>query len=88
MGIVEEDTPLYFDCGNDAGIAVAGLNFPGYAEYAAEPVEGATNVAAFEFPLWVASQFESVDEVEAALRDVVIVDQPINEKYPAPCSTG
>jgi choloylglycine hydrolase len=65
------------------GIAVAGLNFPGYAEYAAVPAEGATNVAAFEFPLWVASQFESVDEVEAALRDVAIVDRPINEKYPS-----
>lgn len=83
MGIVEEDTPLYFDCGNDAGLAVAGLNFPGYAQYAPEPVEGATNVAAFEFPLWVASQFASVDEVEAALGDVVIVDRPINEKYPS-----
>ena len=83
MGIVEEDTPLYFDCGNDSGLAVAGLNFPGYAEYAKEPAEGATNVAAFEFPLWVASQFATVDEVEAALRDVVIVDKPINEKYPS-----
>ncbi|WP_122817398.1 choloylglycine hydrolase [Nocardioides pantholopis] len=83
MGIVEEDTPLYFDCGNDAGLAVAGLNFPGYASYAQEPVEGATNVAAFEFPLWVASQFASVDEVQAALGDVVIVDKPINEKYPS-----
>lgn len=83
MGIVEDDTPLYFDCGNDAGLAVAGLNFPGYASYAHEPVEGRTNVAAFEFPLWVASQFASVDEVEAALRDVVIVDQPINDQYPS-----
>ena len=83
MGIVEEDTPLYFDCGNDAGLAVAGLNFPGYAQYAPEPVEGATNVAAFEFPLWVASQFASVDEVEAALGDVVIVDRPINQRYPS-----
>jgi len=83
MGIVEDDTPLYFDCGNDAGIAVAGLNFPGYAQYAPGPVEGATNVAAFEFPLWVASQFESVDEAEAALDQVVIVDRPINEKYPS-----
>jgi penicillin V acylase-like amidase (Ntn superfamily) len=81
MGIVEEDTPLYFDCGNDAGLAVAGLNFPGYAQYAPEAVEGATNIAAFEFPLWVASQFASVDEVEAALTDVVIVDRPINDKY-------
>ncbi|MCC3296898.1 choloylglycine hydrolase [Arthrobacter caoxuetaonis] len=83
MGIVEEDTPLYFDCGNDAGLAVAGLNFPGYADYATEAVEGAVNVAAFEFPLWVASQFASVDEVEAALGSVVIVDRPINEKYPS-----
>ena len=83
MGIVEEQTPLYFDCGNDAGLAVAGLNFPGYAEYASAPVEGSTNVAAFEFPLWVASQFASVDEVEAALGQVVIVDKPINERYPS-----
>jgi len=52
MGIVEDDTPLYFDCGNDAGLAVAGLNFPGYAQYAPAPVEGATNVAAYEFPLF------------------------------------
>jgi choloylglycine hydrolase len=83
MGIVEEDTPLYFDCGNDAGLAVAGLNFPGYAHYGPDVVEGATNVAAFEFPLWAAAQFASVDDVEAALSDVVIVDRPINEKYPS-----
>lgn len=83
MGIVEDGTPLYFDCGNDAGLAVAGLNFPGYAVYAPGPVEGATNVAAFELPLWVCSQFASVDEVEAALSDVVIVDRPINDKYPS-----
>lgn len=83
MGIVEESTPLYFDCGNDAGLAVAGLNFPGYARYAPGPVDGAVNVAAFEFPLWVCSQFASVAEVEAALKDVVIVDRPINEKFPS-----
>lgn len=83
MGIVEDDTPLYFDCGNDAGLAVAGLNFPGYAEYASGPVDGAVNVAAFELPLWVCAQFATVDEVEAALRDVAIVDRPINDRYPS-----
>ena len=81
MGIVQEDTPLYYDCGNDAGLAVAGLNFPGYAQYVPEPVQGRTNVAAWEFPLWVASQFGSVDEVEAALAETTIVDRPINEMY-------
>ncbi len=83
MGIVEEDTPLYFDCANDAGLAVAGLNFPGYAAYSPGPVDGAVNVAAYEFPLWVSAQFASVDEVEAALGDVVIVDRPINDRYPS-----
>ncbi|MFZ3415253.1 choloylglycine hydrolase [Arthrobacter sp. 3Tela_A] len=83
MGIVEEDIPLYFDCGNDAGLAVAGLNFPGYANYAPDQVTGAVNVAAFEFPLWVAAQFATVDEVEAALGNVAIVDRPINDKYPS-----
>lgn len=37
MGIVVAGIPLYFDCGNDAGLAVAGLNFPHSARYAAEP---------------------------------------------------
>jgi choloylglycine hydrolase len=83
MGIVEEGVPLYFDCANDAGLAVAGLNFPGYAHYAPGPVEGKTNVAAYEFPLWVAANFESVDEVERALANTAIVDKPINEKFPS-----
>lgn len=82
MGIIEENVPLYFDCGNEAGLAIAGLNFPGYAQYASDAVEGKMNVAAYEFPLWVAMNFETVDEVEAALKNVAIVAKPINEKYP------
>ncbi|MBQ3432973.1 choloylglycine hydrolase [Candidatus Saccharibacteria bacterium] len=82
MGIVAEGVPLYFDCANEHGLAVAGLNFPGYAAYAPSAVDGKTNVAAYEFPLWVALNFTSVDEVEKALRDVAIVAKPINEQYP------
>ena len=82
MGIVAEDTPLYFDCANEHGLAVAGLNFPGYASYATEAVEGKTNVAAYEFPLWVALNFKTVEEIEKALPGVVIVAKPINEQYP------
>lgn len=82
MGIVAEGMPLYFDCANEAGLAVAGLNFPGYARYEDAPVKGKTNVAAYEFPLWVASSFETVDEAEAALANVAIVAKPVNERYP------
>lgn len=80
--IVEEANPLYFDCGNDAGLAVAGLNFPGYAQYETAPVAGKTNISSWEFPLWVCATFSSVDEVEAALANAAIVDAPINDKYP------
>lgn len=82
MGIVEDATPLYFDCANDRGLAVAGLNFPGYAKYDSMPVDGYTNVAAWEFPLWV-MQFSSVGEVYANLFELAIVDKPINDKFPS-----
>ena len=82
MGIIQENVPLYFDCGNEAGLAIAGLNFPGYAQYESAAVEGKINIAAYEFPLWVAMNFSSVDEVEKVLSDVAIVAKPINDKYP------
>ena len=82
MGIVVEGLPLYFDCGNDAGLAVAGLNFPQSTRYAPVAVEGRTNVAAYEFPYWVARNFSTLDEVRKALGDVAIVAKPVNEQLP------
>lgn len=82
MGIVVGGLPLYFDCANEAGLAVAGLNFPQSARYASAPVEGATNVAAYEFPFWVARNFSSVSEVRAALGRVAVVVKPVNEQLP------
>ena len=60
MCVDYNNCPMFFDCGNDAGLAVAGLNFPGYAAYAGAPVEGRANVCAYEFPLWVAASFSGV----------------------------
>ena len=82
MAIVAENVPLYFDCANEHGLAVAGLNFPGYASYAPAEVTGKTNVAAYEFPLWVTLNFKTVDEAEKALKEVAIVAKPINDQYP------
>lgn len=82
MGIIEKDTPLYFDCANTEGLACAGLNFPGYAQYEKEAVPGKTNVASWELPLWIVANFTTVDEAEAALKDVAVVDSPIVDEYP------
>ncbi len=84
MGIVALGTPLYFDCGNDAGLAVAGLNFPQSAHYApdASGDKDAVNVAAYEFPLWVARNFSTLAEVRAALAHVTVVAKAISPQLP------
>lgn len=82
MGVIADNVPLYFDCANEHGLAVAGLSFPGYSNYAPNPIENKTNVAAYEFPLWVALNFTSVDEVKKALLEVAIVAKPLNKQYP------
>ena len=85
MGIIEEDTPLYFDCANNQGLAIAGLNFPGYAEYLPGNFldESILKIAAFEFPLWVTANHKTVEEVKRGLVNAAILDRPINEKYPS-----
>ncbi len=82
MGIVVAGIPLYFDCGNDAGLAVAGLNFPQSAHYAAEPVDGSINVAAYEFPYWATRNFSTIDELRSALKNTTVVAKPVNEQLP------
>lgn len=76
MAVAAGNYPLYFDCGNDAGLAIAGLNHPGNTVYTPKAVEGKTNIAAYEFPLWVAANFASVEEARAALVNVNIVGKP------------
>lgn len=44
-----EDTPLYFDCMNESGLAAGGLLFAGFAEYEAKSVEGKLTVMNFWF---------------------------------------
>lgn len=73
VGCIMGNKPMYFDCANEAGLAVAGLNFPRCGSFPHEPVEGKCNVATFEFPLWVARNFASTYEVEHALADTQIV---------------
>ena len=82
MGILVAGIPLYFDCANEAGLAVAGLNFPQSARYATGAVDGTTNVAAYEFPYWIARNFSTLDELRTALAHVTVVAKPVNEQLP------
>lgn len=83
VGIVVDGFPLYFDLGNEKGLACAGLNFPGFAKYEDKDVEGKTNIPSYAFPFYIATQFASVDEAEEALKDIAITSTPFNDKTPA-----
>ncbi|WP_426097813.1 linear amide C-N hydrolase, partial [Escherichia coli] len=53
--------PLYYEATNEKGLSMAGLNFPGNADYK-ELQEGKDNVAPFEFIPWILGQCSTIDE--------------------------
>ena len=73
IGLVAEDTPLYFDCMNEDGLGCAGLFFAGFAAYETAPVEGKLNLASYELPLWVCRNFSTVAQARAALEGAAVV---------------
>ncbi len=61
-----QNYPLYYDATNEKGLSMAGLNFPGNADYKPEAPDK-DNVASFEFIPWVLSQCAAVAEVRTLL---------------------
>lgn len=82
IGIVSQNVPLLFDCANEDGLAIAGLNFPGFTEYANKPDTHKINVAAYEFPLWVSRNFSCIDEVKKSLEETLIIGKAFSSNYP------
>lgn len=82
MGIVMEDYPLYFDCCNEDGLCIAGLNFPHYAKFGDEPIDGKINLAPYELMMWVTQNFSSVAEVKEKLANVNLVNKALTDSLP------
>lgn len=60
---------------NEAGLAVGGFYFPGYAKYAkADASNRSKALSAVEYPNWLLTQFKTVEEVKKHYNDAVIVD--------------
>ncbi len=84
MGIESKNFPLYFDATNEKGLSIAGLNFPDNARYM-DKMDGADNVASFEFIPWVLTQCESVKDVCGLLGKINITNEAFDEKLaPSP----
>ena len=75
------DYPLYYDATNEKGLSMAGLNFPGNADYK-EPAEDVDNVASFEFIPWILGQCETVADVRKLLAKINITNVEFSEQFP------
>ena len=81
MAHVADGYPLYYDAVNEAGLCMAGLNFPGYAQYG-EMIEGKDNVACFEFVPWVLGQCGSLADVRKLLSRLQLTGTPFSPELP------
>ncbi len=78
---VEDGYPLYYDGVNEMGLAMAGLNFPGYAVYRTE-MKGRDNIAPFELIPWVLGQCATVGQAKTLLERVNMADISFSDALP------
>lgn len=81
MAYVVEDYPLYYDATNEAGLSMAGLNFPDNAHYP-DFQDGKNNVAPFEFIPWILGQCKNVDEAREKLENINLYDESFSKELP------
>lgn len=81
MATVVDGYPLYFEATNEMGLSIAGLNFPGNADYK-ESVEGKKNVTPFEFIPYVLGKCKDIKETKKLLCDFNIVKINFSNELP------
>lgn len=81
VAYVADGYPLYYEATNEAGLSMAGLNFPDNADY--KPyAEGMDNISPFEFIPWILSRCATVAQAKEKLGRLNLVDMPFNEELP------
>lgn len=81
MAIAVDGYPLYYDATNEAGLSMAGLNFPGNADYK-EEIPGKDNIAPFEFIPWILGRCRNVEEAKELLSRINIVKINFSSEFP------
>ena len=81
MAFVQQDYPLYYDATNEKGLSMAGLNFPGNADYKPE-APGADNVTPFEFIPWILGQCATVAQAREKLARLSLLNEDFSAQLP------
>ena len=81
MAYVSVGYPLYYDATNEHGLSMAGLNFPGNADY--KPFcPGKDNVAPFELIPWILGQCATVAQAEVLLGRINLLNENFSGELP------
>lgn len=81
VATVVENYPLYYDATNEAGLSIAGLNFPGNAFYGTKQKD-MFNIAPFELIPWVLCQCETVKDAQSLLSKTHLTGISFSPDYP------
>ena len=81
MAHVVQEYPLFFDGVNEKGLAMAGLNFPGYAQYA-PPDPGKCNIASFELIPWLLGSCANTRQALEKLEELNLTDRAFSRELP------
>lgn len=84
MMTIMDNHPMLADGLNEKGLAIAGLNFPNYAKWEDSLKENKINIPAYDLMLWVLSNFEKIEDVKEAIKNVNLMSTQINSQAPAP----
>lgn len=82
MGTYIDGHPMFADGMNEYGLGIAGLNFDGYAYFEKEEVKGKINITPYDFIPWVLFKNKTVRDVEKSIKNIELIDRPINENTP------
>lgn len=81
MATVDNGYPLYYEATNEKGLSMAGLNFPGLAQYLTEAA-GKDNITPFEFIPWILGQCVTIEDAKKYLNKLNLVNIPYNQAFP------
>lgn len=82
MATIIDDYPLYADAMNEHGLGMAGLNFPGYAQYNSKTKRNKFNITPYEIIPWTLAQFKTVSEVKQAYNNLNLVSINLKKGIP------
>lgn len=81
MATVSKGYPLMYDATNEAGLSMAGLNFPGNAVYAC-PDSCKAGLAPYELIPWILGRFKSAKQAISVIKNMPILAIPFSSQYP------